>query len=157
MAVLQNWSMHVKYASRHALYPVPNVFDWEVACVTVARADEWGRNGVVLVVVRPVRGVFAERAVDKVFVARDDVVPVDVRAVAVRVGVVPVDARDVVVCCAVRDAVVRAVPVVAIREIVFLFVVARDTVFASRTAASAMPIPTINAIRIYAVFFILIK
>ena len=26
-AVAQNWSMHVKYASRHELYPDPNVFD----------------------------------------------------------------------------------------------------------------------------------
>lgn len=36
--VAQNWSIQVKYASRHALYPVPNVFDDIVFCVAV-RAD----------------------------------------------------------------------------------------------------------------------
>ena len=30
--------MHVKYASRHVLYPVPNVFDCVVLSVIVARA-----------------------------------------------------------------------------------------------------------------------
>ena len=61
--------MHVKYASRHALYPVPNVWDWVAAragraILVAARA----RDGVLLVgfVVRAVVALRAVRSVDDV-------------------------------------------------------------------------------------------
>ena len=61
----QNWSMHEKYASRHVLYPVPNVFD---AVVVAARAGVRAARAIddtaatVFVAVRALFAVVAVRA-----------------------------------------------------------------------------------------------
>jgi len=85
--------MHVKYASRHALYPVPNVID-SAAVMVAARALL--RAG-----------------------ARDAVRAADVRAGAAALRAVVVDAARAVVA---RDTFVLLLPreFVAVRETVFL-------------------------------------
>lgn len=84
--------MHVKYASRHALYPVPNVFD-AAAVVVAARADVFAmRDTVGFAVALRADGLSALRPV---IVVRGTVVckTVDVRVV--RAGCfVRVTARD---------------------------------------------------------------
>ena len=118
--------MHVKYASRQVLYPVPKV---SVGCVyksMVARA-----------VVR-LGGVDAPRA----DVALRDVAVA--RAVVALFCVAAVRARVVlwnVSVVAVREMVVFA----AGREMV-VFVVGREMDFALRSAALTLPTPAINAI-----------
>ena len=140
--------MHVKYASRHALYPVPNVFEPAADAVNNAARD---RRDVLFVAARDVvppvvvavrardvavRDVFVGVARD-VVAARGDCVVVDV----VRGDTVLV--RDV----AVRDVVVRGVctvPAVVRDCVVVVADVVRDccvVVDAERTAALAKPMP----------------
>ena len=134
--------MHVKYASRHMLYSVPNEFDCVVDIDMVARA---GRVCVlVFCVLRAGRiGVWAVR-VAVVFVARAFVA---VRAVergvdALREMMLAPDVRAVVLDDG-REGADDA-----------LFVSVRDMVFASRTAALAMPILTKIAVIKYNAFLI---
>ena len=147
----------MKYASRHALYPVPNVFD----CVDDIIAARDARDALVVVrlgseelffcvalrvtefflfvVVRATTGVRTGLDMSR---DADDVV---VRAGATFVFCCFVVARDVVA----RDTVVFVfVRAVVVRDVVCvsLFCVVRDIEFALRTAASAMPTPTIYAI-----------
>ena len=115
MAVLQNWSMQVKYASRHVLYPVPNVIESYVFNVIVPRAavaDLAARPNAALIFserfVLPVRVVgvdVAERAAVVVFVARAVVAE---RAEVFVLFVVGVAVRAMVLReAAVREIVVR--------------------------------------------------
>ena len=161
--------MHVKYASRHALYPEPNVF--EPAAVAVINAARDRRDvapdlvaerdvpAVVGVVAARVRD--AERDVFCLVAVRVVVLPAFVRDVVPRV-VCAVDAvRDVVDVWAawVRDVVARDVDVFVVlppRDVTV--VVPRDdcVVFdAERTAALAKPMPpTSTAIKITMRFII---
>jgi hypothetical protein len=145
--------MHVKYASRHLLYPVPNVLD-DDGVLIAARA---GRD--MFVDVRAlffVLFVVPGRETDAA--ARDTVFAFVVRAVT------GVRTRDVVrtaavfrgVVFAVRDTVDRFFVVrglVVVRETV-VFVLLRVTVFSPRTAALAMPTLTMYAIIKIHAFFI---
>ena len=89
LAVAQNWSIHVKYASRHVLYPVPNVFDCVAFSVNVARAG----------VVAAREMVVALRGAVWFVVARECCIFAALRAMvfevrAVRAGVVAVRVAD---------------------------------------------------------------
>jgi len=150
LAVLQNWSMHVKYASRHVLYPVPNVFECTVFIVNVARAGRVAVRTLPWFVLKtaPRATVFdaALRVVVDAFAVRAVVAGrALVRAVvAVRATVL----RDVV------RAVVFCWVLFALREMVDL-VVCRDGELASRTAASTVPTPINSAVMRYITFLIL--
>jgi len=148
--------MHVKYASRHVLYPVPNV---DVSLlITVARAVLAGEAlrdtetiffGVPFVAVRAVLGCVALR--DTVLVVR----AIDVVALRAVVLVRPL----------VRDKLVWRLMVVVGRTVfveldvradtILGVVVVRMTFVASRTAASAMPTPAQHAAIKSQTFFIL--
>ncbi len=151
--------MHEKYASRHVLYPVPNVFV-PVADVVVARATAPLRATVfvalraddcVVVALRAV--VVALRAVVLVRAA--------LRAVAVRLTVL----RAVVRAVALRDVVVVAAPVRAdvcdcavsdfARVVTLSLGVVRVTLDTLRTAASAKPMPAQSVAAKSKIFFIL--
>lgn len=134
--------MHAKYASRHALYPVPNVFDC-AADIVVARAGRETFVDVRGVFAALVRGDVATREIFVVCPVRDDVV-VRAREVVVvaRCGVAVV--RDTVV----RDDAEREPTVLCVPEVL------REMLFASRTAASAMPTPTMYAIIKVKILFI---
>ena len=130
----QNWSMQVKYASRHVLYPVPNVLDAVAARAGVRAARDIAPVIVAVVALRAVRafvGVAALRAVavcTDVRALRADVVAALRAWVAVRVVTVPL--RGVV-------AVVRAVTLCG-ADVADVW---RFTLDASRTAALARPMP----------------
>lgn len=128
--------MHVKYALRHALYPVPNVSDCNVVAVVAVRA---GREMFLCsdVVLRLVVRVAV--AVRDVFVVRVD------RAGTVFVP--PVVAWAEVA----RDVVVVVVLAIVWRGVAderetVLFMPVRVMDFSLRTAALAMPTLTIYAI-----------
>lgn len=67
----QNWSIQVKYASRHALYPVPNVFDVVAARAGVRAARDIAPTGVRAVAARAVRAVFGVETALRVAVFDD--------------------------------------------------------------------------------------
>jgi len=94
--------MHVKYASRHALYPVPNVFVPVAVAVVVARAL---RAGVIVVATRDVatRAVLVDAVRATVF---GDAVRATVFGDAVRADV-SVALRDVMTLVLPRVVVVR--------------------------------------------------
>lgn len=150
--------MHVKYASRHVLYPVPKVLDCATFNDTVARAGRVALRTMdefVALRARDVVGV-ALRAIGVDVVARATVALRAARAVvAVRAAL-----RCVVVVRAVTlAAVLRLVFSLdvfwdAVRSTVFCAVVARVMDFALRSAALVMPTPHISAITKNATFFI---
>ena len=146
--------MHVKYASRHALYPVPNVWDWAAVMVVAARDAVAARDILVLLRTRAV----ADAARAEIAPSGRDAVPIAVRAVATARGVSDVTAAredcDVVrtlgaVDVAREPSVVARADTLAAREVPVrasvtapVFVFAFDCLgvaVASRTAASAMP------------------
>lgn len=143
--------MHVKYASRHVLYPVPNVLDWIVFIVIVARAVDFFagpdvamlRDFVPDIVARFVVGM-AARATVLVFALRAVTDFVDAaRALRVVFFDVPVRARMSPVRCGAE----------AVRGI-FVVAAERVTELASRTAASAVPTPITNIRAICKTFLI---
>ena len=117
---------------------MPNVFDC-VADIVAARAGREMFVAVRGVFVAGVRDVVAVRDMFVVRLGRDVVVVCAREVVVVRCGVLV--ARDVVV----REDVVREATVLC--EV-------REMLFASRTAASAMPTPTMYAIRKVKILFI---
>ena len=137
-ALAQNWSMHVKYASRHVLYPSSKVPTMVVGVVVAARA---GRAvfGFMLFCLFCARGVAAVR---EMVVARAVRFVVDVRDCVWAGARLP----EVVGRVSVRRDVVRLltdVGWVAWREII-LFCAVREIVFSSRTAPLATPTTTKN-------------
>lgn len=168
--------MHVKYASRHALYPVPNVLDGPVL-TTVARAAERALRAGVAIVLREFVALrttdfpAALRAVVvavRVFVALRDVPDC---VIALRWGVVvaretvlpelrddtPVAVvfADIPDCFCVDDMAPLRTPTVALAVVVDAFCV-RLTAAPSRTAASAQPILQQHAAAKSKIFFILV-
>ena len=97
--------MHVKYASRHALYPVPKVLD-AVAVMDAARARPWldVAARLTLVLMAPLRAVVGVPALRAVVAVRADVVAIPFRAAVAEFAprVLFVVARDVVVVPVVR-------------------------------------------------------
>ena len=148
----------MKYAARQLLYPVPNVFDCCDGVIIVARAGRIEKlfSNFFCCVVRGVVDI-ALRAVvvGRTFCVVRGVVAPRVRWVLFgRVVIFVVVARDVF-CWTGWRAVTRCAGVFICRADVFCFVPERDIEFASRSAALAIPIPTINAIRNEYVLFIL--
>lgn len=156
--------MHVKYASRHALYPVPNVFD-AVAVVVPARAGVRAARDIdaaatVVAPLRAVRALFAAvalravvlctvfRAVRAVVFVVARVAVRDCAAVVAAVRTVTVPARGVAVRASPRDETVCAEDVV---------VDWRFMLDASRTAALATPMPTASVPTKSKNFFIIIE
>ena len=143
--------MQVKYASRHALYPVPNVMDSAVVIVA-ARPDKdalcaVGRTGDdALRTVAARMGVVALRTV--VVVAAD-------RAVVARDMFVLLLPREFV---ALRDTVFFVVRAGVLRWVVVrtVFCVVRSMVLSSRTAALAKPTLKISASVKFRPFLILL-
>ncbi len=158
--------MHVKYASRHALYPVPNVFDAPTP-TTVARAALRAVFAVFFLC-----GVVAVRATDCATALRDVVAALRITA----------PLRDWVDLEFERaaDVAVRETVLVALREevVALAWPVAADCprmptaddvicadcdgdwvrcmLDALRTAASAKPIPQQHAVARSKIFFILV-
>ncbi len=137
-AVAQNWSMHVKYESRHALYP-PEKAAVAVAVVALRPGfltADWGfltcalrtvvalRTAVRAVVFVVLRGVVAARAVGARTALRTDVVATR-GATTVRAGALVVATRLTAAAVGARFAAVRTA--------------------SPRTAASAKPTPNIVA------------
>ena len=163
--------MQVKYASRHALYPVPNVSDCtDVAArarravdsaefvvaeravdATTPAAARAARGAALFTVVRDcaLRAVLAVVVVAlRATAARPDV-PVTVFADVARAETVLPDVRPADTTPAPADAVVRRATVV------LCVVAARFTADASRTAASANPTPHNNIAQMVKTFFII--
>ncbi len=129
--------MHVKYASRQLLYPVPNVFDGVV--VIAARCVVPGLA---------LRETDAAVRADVVFAVRDIALRArvgDFFTVVVARTTVGAAPRDVVVRDAVRDtvfAVLRVAPVRAdVARVVVCWAASRVTDDVLRTAALAKPMP----------------
>lgn len=178
LAVAQNWSIQVKYAFLHVLYPVPNVFVTVDGAIVVARALRAGRDDVVCVlcgavlritvVVDVLRAVFdgvdelratiAERTDLSDWVVAVPRPVVDVVRVTVRLPISRVTelvVRRVAtladVGVGVRDVRAITVWVVVVAE---LSVDVRLTVFSPRTAASAFAMPIKHATTKNIIFFI---
>lgn len=162
--------MHVKYASRHALYPVSNVW---VDGVVDARAI------VGIIALRPARADVCATFLDAVVTAARAFVAARVTVVALRATVVVAVARALVrgivpvifvrvavrpadgVIVAVRgDAVAVRVDTVGVDVVtariptVWGLIVLRAIVDASRTAASAIPMQPIHAMAKSKILFI---
>lgn len=150
--------MHEKYASRHVLYPVPNVFV-PAADVVVARATAPLR-ATVFVALRADDGVVVALRVVVVALRAVVLVRAALRAVAVRLTVLravvrAVALRDVVVVAPVRADVCDCVVSDFARVVTLSLGVVRVTLDALRTAASAKPMPAQSVAAKSKIFFIL--
>lgn len=127
--------MHVKYASRHVLYPVPNVLD------VAARAGVRAARDADVVALRAVRDVLvaALRAVVGCAVDARAARDTDADVVALRVVAVRADVAVRVTVAPARDADAAALRVGA--DCADMAADCRATLVVSRTAALATPMP----------------
>lgn len=149
--------MHEKYASRHVLYPVPNVFV-PLADVVIARAFVVALRAIVFVALRADDGVVTRAFV--VALRAAVFVRAALRAVAVRLTVLRavvrgVALRDLVAVVAVRVVGCDCVTSDCLRAVTLSLGVFLVTVDALRTAASEKPMPAQSVAAKSKIFFIL--